>query len=93
MPRLFLYKSKSKDKKYKMIFPDGSARFGAKSYRDYTLINSKGSKHYLPNKEDREKVKRSYKARHKRDKGLGNYKSPEKEGKKEELPVAEEVRK
>ena len=76
MPRLYLYKSKSKDKKYKMVFPEGSARFGAKSYRDFTKISNKNDKFYLPNEEDREKVKRSYKARHKKDKGLGNYKSP-----------------
>tara|TARA_Y100000361_G_C11092906_1_gene307419 strand:+ start:249 stop:578 length:330 start_codon:yes stop_codon:yes gene_type:complete len=75
MPILYLYKSKTKDKKYTMVYPQGKKRFGAKTYRDYTLINDPKSKFYLPNKEDREKVKRSYKARHKKDKGLGNYKS------------------
>ena len=40
--------------------------FGASSYRDYTLINNKSSKFYLPKKEDREKVKSAYIARHKK---------------------------
>ena len=47
-------------------------RFGAKGYRDFLLINDKNSKYYLPNKEDRDKVKRAYKSRHRGDKGL-NY--------------------
>ena len=51
-------------------------RFGAKGYRDFTLINDPKSKYYLPTKEERDKVKRSYKARHKNDKGLGNPHSP-----------------
>lgn len=58
-----------------MVYPEGNKRFGAKGMRDFTLINDKNNKFYLPNKEDREKVKRSYKARHGKDKGLGNYKS------------------
>ena len=58
-----------------MVYPEGKKRFGSKGMRDYTKINDPKSKFYLPNKEDREKVKRSYKARHGKDKGLGNYKS------------------
>ena len=75
MPILYLYKSKNKDKKYTMVYPEGTKRFGAKGFRDFTLINDPNSKFYLPNKNDREKVKRSYKARHRNDKGLGNYKA------------------
>lgn len=43
MPVLYLYKSKSKDKKYTMVYPQGKKRFGAKTYRDYTLINDSKS--------------------------------------------------
>tara|TARA_B110000259_G_C13987421_1_gene391063 strand:+ start:1022 stop:1321 length:300 start_codon:yes stop_codon:yes gene_type:complete len=77
---MFLYKSKSKDKKYTIAMEDEKKQmkhlFGSKGYRDYTLINNKNSKYYLPNKEDREKVKRAYKSRHKGDKGLNNLHSP-----------------
>jgi len=76
MPIMYLYKSKSKNKKYTIVMPDMKHRFGAKGYRDYTLINDKNSKYYLPNKEDREKVKRAYKSRHRGDKGLNNLHSP-----------------
>ena len=44
--------------------------------RDYTLINNKQSEFYLPNKEDREKVKKAYLSRHKNDKGLGSLHAP-----------------
>ena len=87
---MYLYKSKSKNKKYTIVMEDDKRsgldksskgkpmkhRFGAKGYRDYTLINNKNSKYYLPNKEDREKVKRAYKSRHSGDKGLNNLHSP-----------------
>ena len=81
MPIMYLYKSKSKNKKYTIVMEDANGkpmkhRFGAKGYRDYTLINDKNSKYYLPNKEDREKVKRAYKSRHSGDKGLNNLHSP-----------------
>lgn len=56
--------------------PNMKHRFGAKGYRDYTMINDKNSKYYLLKKEDREKVKRSYIARHSKDKGLNNLHSP-----------------
>tara|TARA_R110000803_G_scaffold42217_3_gene90659 strand:+ start:855 stop:1199 length:345 start_codon:yes stop_codon:yes gene_type:complete len=81
MPIMYLYKSKSKNKKYTIVMEDENGkpmkhRFGAKGMRDYTLINDKNSKYYLPNKEDREKVKRAYKSRHRADKGLNNLHSP-----------------
>tara|TARA_R100000655_G_scaffold109404_1_gene163806 strand:- start:3095 stop:3442 length:348 start_codon:yes stop_codon:yes gene_type:complete len=82
MPIYYLYKSKSKDKKYTLLMPETDKRkkmkhrFGAKGYRDYTMINDKNSKYYLPNKEDREKVKRAYISRHRKDKGLGSPHSP-----------------
>jgi len=41
-----------------------TVHFGSAGMRDYTLINKKTSQFYLPNKEDREKVKKAYKSRH-----------------------------
>ena len=81
MPIMFLYKSKSKNKKYTIVMTDKDGknmkhRFGQKGYRDFTLINDKNSKYYLPNKSDRDKVKKSYIARHSKDKGLNNLHSP-----------------
>ena len=62
--------SKNKDKKYTAYFllPSGKEKavnFGADGYRDYTLINDKTSKFYLPKKADRESVKTAYLRRHK----------------------------
>tara|TARA_R110002050_G_scaffold66913_1_gene145042 strand:+ start:414 stop:758 length:345 start_codon:yes stop_codon:yes gene_type:complete len=81
MPIMYLYKSKSKNKKYTIVMEDDNGkqmkhRFGAKGYRDFLKINDKNSKYYLPNKEDRDKVKRAYKSRHRGDKGLNNLHSP-----------------
>ena len=61
--------AKAKGKKFTAYFkmPDGKERavsFGATGYRDYTLINDKKSKFYLPKKADREKVKQAYISRH-----------------------------
>lgn len=75
----YLYRSNRKDKKYRLEMPapyEHNHNFGAKSMRDYTLINNKQSEFYLPNKEDREKVKRAYLSRHKNDKGLGSIHAP-----------------
>ncbi len=70
-------------KKYDAIFLKDNGKekrvsFGASGFRDFTLINNKSSKFYLPKKEDREKVKDNYQRRHKKDlltennkKGLG----------------------
>jgi hypothetical protein len=62
--------SKNKDKKYTAYFllDNGKEKvvsFGASNYRDYTLINDKTSKFYLPKKADRESVKTAYLRRHK----------------------------
>jgi len=50
--------------------------FGDSRYRDFTLINDKNSKYYLPDKADREKVKKAYRSRHKNDKGLNSVHAP-----------------
>ena len=41
--------------------------FGAKSYRDFTLMNNKKSKFYINDNEQREKIKRNYQKRHAKD--------------------------
>ena len=41
--------------------------FGAKGYRDFTLMNQKGNKHYIADKRKRDEVKASYRKRHEKD--------------------------
>jgi len=74
----YLYKSKVKNKKYTMVMPQYNHRhnFGDSRYRDFTLISDTNSKYYLPNREDREKVKKAYRNRHKKDKGLKSIHAP-----------------
>ena len=66
-------KSKKKDKKFDATFFNKENNkqkiisFGSKGYRDYTLINNKNSEFYIPNKEQREKVKDLYQKRHAKD--------------------------
>ena len=78
MDTFYLYKSKVKNKKYVMVMPSYNHRhnFGDSRYRDFTLINDKNSKYYLPDKADREKVKKAYRNRHKNDKGLNSIHAP-----------------
>ena len=52
-----------------------SHNFGDSRYRDYTLISNKNSKYYIDNQEERDKVKKSYRARHSKDKGLNSQHS------------------
>ena len=61
---VILSKSTNKDKKYMIKHDNKTIHFGAAGMRDYTEINKKSSKFYLPKKEDREKVKKAYKSRH-----------------------------
>ena len=56
-------------KKYEAIFlldngKEKKVKFGAFGYRDFTLINDKNSKFYLPKTLDRNVVKDSYLRRH-----------------------------
>ena len=66
----------TESKKYKATFlvvnkegkeKEKVVRFGAQGYRDYTLMNQKGNKHYLESKAERVKVKNAYRARHEKD--------------------------
>ena len=74
MFKLLSIKQSSKiGKKYDATFYDKNSNkykmfsFGAKNYRDYTLINNKNSKFYIKDKEKREKVKENYQKRHAKD--------------------------
>jgi len=57
---------------FELLKEDGKKKikkvgFGAKGYRDFTLMNQKGNKHYLESKAERDKVKNAYRARHQKD--------------------------
>ena len=66
--KVFLYKSRAKNKKFILQMPDQTPvghhhHFGDSRYRDRTLINDRRSKWYIPDKTEREKVWRAYQAR------------------------------
>ncbi|MDB4337251.1 hypothetical protein N9991_00720 [bacterium] len=69
MDIFYLRKSPRKDKKWLLEMPSFSHKhaFGATGYRDYTLINDKNSRFYVSDKEEREKIKKAYRARHRND--------------------------
>ena len=71
--------SKVKGKKLTATFIDGdktkSISFGADGYRDFTLLNKKGSKFYKQDKNEREKVKQSYLTRHRKAENWNNPQS------------------
>jgi len=78
MKLLRIEKLKSGPKKYKAVFKQDSGReksvtFGASGYRDYTLMSSKGSKFYIADKKERDKVKSNYIDRHSKNE---NHNSP-----------------
>lgn len=68
--------SSRKEKKYDAIFmvndKEKKVSFGASGYRDYTLINDKNSKFYLPKILDRNVVKASYIRRHREKENWNN---------------------
>ena len=68
--------SSNKSKKYDAIFmvddKEKKVSFGASGYRDYTLINNKNSKFYLPKILDRNVVKASYIRRHEKNENWNN---------------------
>jgi len=64
--------SKAKGKKWTAYFmldngKERAVNFGAKGYRDFTLMNDKASKFYEPDKAKRESVKAAYIKRHAKD--------------------------
>lgn len=67
-----IVKSDKPKKKWKAIFKRQNGRektiyFGSAGMRDFTLLNDKNSKFYIPDKKEREKVRDNYQARHKKD--------------------------
>lgn len=76
--QFYLYKSNRKGKKYMMKMPyyNHTHHFGATGYRDYTLLHNRNSKYYLPTQAERDKVRKAYRTRHARDKGLGSIHAP-----------------
>lgn len=62
-----LSKSSKKDKKYMLKVDNKTIHFGQNTARDYTLVNSRNSKHYISDKEGREQVKKNYRSRHQKD--------------------------
>jgi len=66
LPVFFLFRSDKPQKKFVMLMPTygHTHRFGATGYRDFTLMSSKSSKFYEPDKIKREKVRQRYIKRH-----------------------------
>ena len=74
---LLIKKSDKPDKKYMAIFLVNNEKvrtihFGSKGMRDFTLINDKSSKWYLPKVLDRNVVKDSYLRRHEKNEDWNN---------------------
>ena len=72
MKLLKVVKLVNDSKKYEAIFlldngKEKKVKFGSFGYRDFTLINDKNSKFYLPKTLDRNVVKDSYLRRHQKD--------------------------
>tara|TARA_Y100001963_G_scaffold154080_1_gene242125 strand:+ start:49 stop:399 length:351 start_codon:yes stop_codon:yes gene_type:complete len=69
---VFIQPSTRKINKYMVIFYNKDKKkiktihFGAKGYRDFTLINNKNSEFYIDDAEKREEVKKLYIVRHQR---------------------------
>ena len=72
-----IVKSSNSAKKWTAIFmvddKEKKVDFGASGYRDYTLINNKDSKFYLPKILDRNVVKASYIRRHEKNENWDNF--------------------
>ena len=74
---LKIIKSSNPKKKYDAYFlldngKEKKVSFGASGYRDFTLINDKNSKFYLPKKVDRDMVKERYLRRHRARENFNN---------------------
>ena len=72
MKLLSVKPSPTKTKKYVAIFKldndkEKKVSFGAKGYRDFTLISNPSSKFYIKEKDKREQVRDNYQRRHEKD--------------------------
>jgi len=72
---LKLRKSNRPEKKWVAKDENRTIHFGQKNARDFTLINKPTSKFYIPDRAEREKVKKAYRSRHAKD-NLNNPFSP-----------------
>tara|TARA_R100000988_G_C3873473_1_gene104872 strand:- start:76 stop:393 length:318 start_codon:yes stop_codon:yes gene_type:complete len=72
---LQLKKSNRKGKKYMVVGDNRTIHFGQANARDFTKVSSPKSRFYLADEEERNKVKRAYRSRHKKD-NLDNPYSP-----------------
>ena len=71
----YLFRSNKPAKKFVMVMPSQNHihHFGSSAHRDFTLMNDKSSRFYLPDKDKREKTRQNYINRHKKDpKGVHN---------------------
>ena len=59
--------STRKDKKWMITHDNKTVHFGQQGYRDFTLLNTRSSKFYEPNPQEREKLKSNYQSRHRKD--------------------------
>ena len=65
--KYYLFRSNRPEKKY-MLEADGKRiHFGSAGMRDYTLVNNRGSKFYIKDKNERDKVRKNYRTRHRKD--------------------------
>lgn len=62
-----LRKSRREHKKYVLKGDGITTHFGDSRYKDFVLMNTKGSKWYEPSKEEREKTRANYRRRHAKD--------------------------
>ncbi len=62
-----LYKSHKKGKKYTLDYYGKPISFGAKGYRDFTLLNDPNSKYFIDDEVERLKIKFRYLKRHQND--------------------------
>jgi hypothetical protein len=72
---LQLKRSTRKGKKFMVVGDNRTIHFGQANARDFTRISNPKSRFYLADEEERNKVKRAYRSRHKKD-NLDNPYSP-----------------
>lgn len=65
----YLFRSNRPEKKFVMVMPSHNHihHFGSSAHRDFTLMNDKSSKFYEPEKDKRDKTKKNYLNRHKKE--------------------------
>jgi len=64
---MVLKKSNRSNKKFVVKDENRIIHFGDSNFRDFILMNDRNSKYYEPNKNERERVKKNYRRRHRGD--------------------------